>query len=726
MLGILLVLQTAGPEACAPAALCRLLDSAAATNRAMMLTPGGYRAVVETETATLGRVEGRVQGATLLEQTSSTVRWSPDGGFAQHVVGSRSFPNAIPISRLGFLRIGWVAPTLSGERLPVIARNAPGETRFSETLSGPLAPDIVVHPLASDRETYYSFSGGMEVSRSIDGAERRVISIEVMPVADLTREETLFEGEMDLDPESHAVVRLFGRFKAVGRPKRGMMSFTNLFEPKETLVDLVNQRLADGTWVPRTQRFEIETASSRAWGYGNARRVISRYHDAEPLPRRPGALAIGSTTTGYSLTTAPRDSLRHYRGWRTHAGAMTKSVAGADFSRYRANILQPTGRPDVHLQGYDPGEFLRVNKVEGIFTGASLLIRLRDAVPGVALHATGGYAWSEKAVRGGGGVTWETGPWLVEAAGGRTIGVTNKFRNQFDNPVLGALVGRDSWDYLDHAGAGLGVTRRLDQSGSIAQVEVAGMEDRPLGRHMERSLAQWRLRENRNSAEGSYFRTRAILELNPAVSPVFAQDGIGFRGEFEYGSGDLDYTRVEARVAIRKSLAPFIFIGRVHAGAVFADHPPPQQLFELGGPVGLPGYEYKEFAGDRALLFRTRISYPLPMLDTPIRIGGGGVTLPSLSPAISFGWQTGIADVRNAGGTAAVRALGDKRDDKTGELVTDPLTGDPLPVAVATDEFHHSVDIRIGFFGDALAVGFARALEPGRKTTFIFAFGRQF
>jgi hypothetical protein len=36
------------------------------------------------------------------------------------------------------------------------------------------------------------------------------------------------------------------------------------------------------------------------------------------------------------------------------------------------------------------------------------------------------------------------------------------------------------------------------------------------------------------------------------------------------------------------------------------------------------------------------------------------------------------------------------------------------------------VDIRIGFFGDALAVGFARALEKGRKTKFLFAFGRQF
>jgi hypothetical protein len=37
-----------------------------------------------------------------------------------------------------------------------------------------------------------------------------------------------------------------------------------------------------------------------------------------------------------------------------------------------------------------------------------------------------------------------------------------------------------------------------------------------------------------------------------------------------------------------------------------------------------------------------------------------------------------------------------------------------------------SVDIRIGFFGDALAVGFARAIQRGRKTRLVLAFGRQF
>jgi hypothetical protein len=148
-------------------------------------------------------------------------------------------------------------------------------------------------------------------------------------------------------------------------------------------------------------------------------------------------------------------------------------------------------------------------------------------------------------------------------------------------------------------------------------------------------------------------------------------------------------------------------------------------LFELGGPAGFPGYDYKEFAGTKAALFRMRLSYPLALLDLPTRIGSG-ITLPSLAPAISVGFQAGFTDATSPGGLAAVRALGDKYDDKTGEPVLDPLTDQPLPASVPLDRIKTSVDIRIGFFGDALAVGLARALDKGRKTRFIFAFGRQF
>ncbi|HEV8358017.1 MAG TPA: hypothetical protein VGQ17_14790 [Gemmatimonadales bacterium] len=727
MLGVLLALQAAAAPCAAPAP-CRLLDAAAAANQAAMLAPGGYRATIETETSTLGRREGRISGATLLEQTSSRARWSSGGGFEQHVVGSRSFPNAIPLSRLAFLRIGWVMPTMSGERLPLIARSGPGETSFDESLRGRFAAEIIVHPLASDRDKYYRFEGdSAPVSRRDGGGLRQVVPVTVIPRDDLGEPETLFEGEMDLDPASYAVVRLFGRFRVVGRARRGgLLHFADMFEPTVTLVDLENQQLPGGLWVPLVERFEIQAASSLSSGYGAARRVISRFHEVEPLAAEGIPVAIAASTSGYVLTSAPGDSLRSFRNWYARAGSATDAVSEADFSRYRPDRLQPAGRPFLAVQGLQSGDFLRFNRIEGLFTGLSLMAHLRDAAPGLTVRAAGGYGWSEQRGRGMAGAAWEKGIWRLEAGGARTLDVTNKFRNQFDNPALGAMIGRDPWDYLEREGGGAAVLRALEPTrGGIVRLELARVTDRQVVRNMEHGLSGARLRINRNIAPGSYWRARGLVDWNPDVSPLFARDGVGFRGEIEAGSGDLDYTRVEGRVVLRKSLTRFFFIARLHAGAVLATDPPPQQLFELGGPAGLPGYDYKEFAGDRAALFRTRLSYPLPFLAAPIRIGSG-ITLPSLAPAISIGFQGGFTDARSGGGLAAVRALGDKYDDKTGELVTDPVTGEPLPAAVATDKVRMSVDIRIGFFGDALAVGLARALERGRKTKLVLAFGRQF
>jgi hypothetical protein len=728
VLGLLLLLQTASPPPCAAPAPCGALEASVAANRTAMYTPGGYRAVVESETSTLGRRDGRISGATLIEQTSSTARWTSDGGFEQHVVGSRSYPNAIPLSRLAFLRIGWIMPTMSGERLQLIARSGPGETGFAESLRGNLAPGIIVHPLASDRDKYYTFAGDSTPVARV-GAEGNllVIVVTVTPRPGVTEEETLFEGEMDLDPSTHAVVRLFGRFRVVGRSRRGgFPHFADIFEPTVTLVDLENQRLPNGVWVPRVQRFEIQTDSPRASGYGAARRVISRFYACEPLPASGLAVAIAASTSGYVVTSAPADSLRRFRDWHQPAGASTASVSEADFSRWRPDHLQPTGRPFVALQGYQPGEFLRFNRVEGLYTGLSLMPRLRDAAPGLTLPVTGGYAWSEHRARGAAGAVWERNGFRVEAGAARLLEVTNKFRNQFDSPKFGAVVGRDPWDYVEREQGAAAVVRSLETGGgSILRAEVARVSDRSVKRNMEHGLSGALLRINRNITPGTYWRAQGLLDWHPEVSPLFARDGIGFRGEIEAGSGDLDYTRVEGRLVLRKSLAPFFFIARLHAGAVFATDPPPQQLFELGGPAGLPGYEYKEFAGDRAALLRVRMSYPLPLLALPIRIGSG-ITLPSLAPAISIGFQGGFTDAHTTGGLAAIRALGDKYDDKTGELVTDPVTGEPLPAAIATDRVRSSVDVRIGVFGDALAVGLARALESGRKTKFVLAFGRQF
>ncbi len=723
MLGALFLLQVAAPP-CSAGPLCQHLEAAAAANARTMNTPGGYTATIETEISTLARRDSRIEGASFLEQISSRARWTSDGVFEQHIIGTRNFPNAIPISRIAFLRIGWLAPSLAGERLQVINRTGLRETDFDQTLVGPYAPEIVVHPLSSDRDKYYRYTGGETVNRMVDGISRRVIAIEVMPVTELEREETLFEGEMQLDPESHALVRLFGRMIVVGRSGRGGGLVRFDLTPSVTMADLVNQRLSDGRWVPLSQRFEIQAPSTRVVGQGSARRVVSRFHNVAPIDRPAGMLAISASTSGYVITSAPSDSLRGYRGWFRPAGRATESVSDRDFIRFRSPKLRPTGPPTVSIAGFHRGDFVRFNRVEGLFTGLSVIARLRDRAPGVYLRGTGGYAWSEKTGRGAAGIGWDMRRWSIEGSAAWTLDVSNEFRNQFDNPALAALIGKDPWDYVDHRSAGIVATRAIrDVSGSVLHFEGARVSDRAVERHLTKSLFGGRFRENRNITEGSYWRTRAVLDWNPDVSPLFAQDGIGLKAEVENGTGDLDYTRVEGRIVVRKSFNRVFFIAKLHGAALLSDNPPPQQLFEMGGPVGLPGYEYKEFAGNRAALFRVRLTYPLTMLDSPLRIGS--IILPSIAPALSIGYQAGFAKATTPAAVAAVRALGDFQN-KDGTVALDPDTQAPLPASVPINRPVGSVDIRIGFFGDALAVGVARAIQRGRSTRFIFAFGRQF
>jgi hypothetical protein len=140
-------------------------------------------------------------------------------------------------------------------------------------------------------------------------------------------------------------------------------------EPKITLVDLINQRLPNGDWVPLLQRFEIQTASSTENGTGGARRVISRFHQVEAIPGRTGEGGIGASTMGYSVTLAPGDSLRGFRGWYTQAGKETELASEADFSRYQPDRLSPTGKPLFMLQGFHRRDFIRINRIEGLLHG---------------------------------------------------------------------------------------------------------------------------------------------------------------------------------------------------------------------------------------------------------------------------------------------------------------------------------------------------------------------
>jgi hypothetical protein len=194
------------------------------------------------------------------------------------------------------------------------------------------------------------------------------------------------------------------------------------------------------------------------------------------------------------------------------------------------------------------------------------------------------------------------------------------------------------------------------------------------------------------------------------------------------GAGaDIEYQRLLARVLMRRNLRSVALTGQVHFGKVWGAKLPPQQLIELGGAVGLPGYDYKEFGGDVGMLGRFRLSFPLPIdaLSRPISIGRTGLAIPSLAPTMSLGAQAGWTDVTTAAAQRAMLGLGQRFDTKTGQPAVDE-DGTPLPASVAAGHVRTSLDLRVGLFNDAIAVGVSQSLESERTTSFFFAFGQQF
>ena len=233
------------------------------------------------------------------------------------------------------------------------------------------------------------------------------------------------------------------------------------------------------------------------------------------------------------------------------------------------------------------------------------------------------------------------------------------------------------------------------------------------------------LRPNRGIYSGSYFRTLATLDINPDISGQFVRQGWGFQVQYDGGVGDLNYSRIQGRAVARKDFSRAYLVTVIQAGTTLGDSIPPQQLFEVGGAVGLPGYEYKQYAGNKGVLGRVRLTIPIPLFT----LGGAlnkALSVPTSQPSISFGYQGAWTSISNAGSQAAVTALGYFFDTGTGQTAVDSVTGVPLPASTASNGWKSSIDVRIGFFGGALAVGVAKPFIKGRGIDVFLSIGGQF
>jgi hypothetical protein len=339
---------------------------------------------------------------------------------------------------------------------------------------------------------------------------------------------------------------------------------------------------------------------------------------------------------------------------------------------------------------------VHVNRVEGLYTGWGVEHRARGRATGLVLQANAGWAWTEQAARGRGSATLTRGRWIVALRAGRTLDVTNDFRTAFDSgSAFGALVTADNYDYVDRRLAAVGLMHRFGRSAGFWRIESGPAHDAGARRTIDQGVysGDSLFRENRGVRRGSYWRTMAALEWHPLVSSRV--DGTGLDGMLmvEQAVGAMDYTRLEGRLAGRRARGPLVLAGRLDAGSVLGDSPPPQQLFEIGRNQGLQAYSYKEFVGDQAAVARALAMLRLPFLQAPFRLRGR--SLPALAPALSAGVQGAWTALRGSGARQANTELWQ-------------------PLRAPTGGIRASLTIGMRFFGGVVGAGAARPLDhPG-------------
>jgi hypothetical protein len=624
-----------------------------------------------------------------VEQLATELSWMRSGVVEQHVVGYRSRSVTTTISALTVMRHPWVLPVLYGNRLQLMLNTGDSSDAghgIPPTLSRTSTNEAVlaIHPFASDRDSSYRFSGGDTVAiLRLGKRDVTLVRITVEPRHVTQPQATLrFRGTIDVDAERAQIVRMHGQFVVAGTRRSLMGRMLAPVWRSMVFADLQNGEFDGQFWLPTTQRIETQVRSAIASDFRPIVRVVSRFRGySVNLPESAfgHAPAAPDTLAGLArLTFAPRDTLDHFAEWYGELGAATSAWARAtDFDDVAPESWQSGGAPRLEWRAERVNDVFRFNRVEGAFTGLAATVRFRDAVPGLSVGGSAGWAWKEETARGALWSRLGRGPWTFSGLAERALVNTNDFRPPLDyeQSLMAMLVTADDYDYLDRASLSFGVTRALPVHGSpTLHIEVGPSRDAAVTADVRHGLVHLdsAFRSNRAIATGSYVHSALGIDLHPDVTGDFLGPGVGASVWYERGDGRLSWQRIESRITARHTAGRITYAGRLDGIAVISRNPVPQQLIEFGETEGLPGYAYKEFGGDRAALLRGAIEYQLPWLRTPIRFGRGGRSrfiLPGLSPSLAVGGQAGWAAATQASTRTALALFGTRTDTRTGAQV---------------------------------------------------------
>lgn len=750
-----------------------LVTEASRLNNRVPPTLGKYHATLESEISYGAREASGSEVSVSIEQVASALAWARTGDFEQHVTGYRSQSVGPQLATLGFFRYPWAVPSLYGNRLALLfgrdtarrtgGRGAPPSGRGSasgggsggapgagrgrgappsggvqggERIGGPRnlqGTTFTVHPLATDRERIYRYSGGDTVERLLVGDRQiRIVKIEVRPRANLPPHTAVFSGEVDLDVDRKHVVRMRGSFAMTGDPPSGPLG---LLKPAQlegaVFVELVNGEVNQEYWLPSYQRFE---AQAKVALFGDSKavfRIVSRFRnyvitppESTVLVAGPVGLAVSAMDTlkarPHLFSIAPHDSLASFDRWREDMGAVTGLLSSEDFNDVAPGRWRVDGPPLITVQAEELRDLVRFNRVEGLFTGLGVSARMRDAAPGLTLRAVGGWAWSERTPRGRASAELRRDSWTYALRAGRSLDLTNDFRNPLDSgSSIGALLGADDYDYVDRTSAVASAVRVFGKRTALARFEFGWADDRAIVNHVTRGpLGGQPYLPNRGVDGGNWIRSALTLVWHPDASAEFMRPGFGAALSYLRGDGQLNFQRAELRLSARTNADRWTFASRLDAGVVLGD-PPPQQLFELGQTENLPGYAYKEFAGNQAAVLRSIAMYRLNLMTAPIRVTQR-YWIPAPAPALSVSLQGGWTGASGDAARAAIARLGSR-------AVSDPgSSGLSAPVSVVTGNARASVAAGIRFFGGGVGISLARPIDRVAKWRGQVDFGQLF
>ncbi|MDB4888405.1 MAG: hypothetical protein JWL61_260, partial [Gemmatimonadetes bacterium] len=465
-------------------------------------------------------------------------------------------------------------------------------------------------------------------------------------------------------------------------------------------------------WLPAFQRTELQTTFALLGHSRAVMRILSTFSSYDVAEGNDTLTRVAdSDRIPHRTTWAPSDSISRFHDWNEPLGDATNAVTANDFDDLAPDAWKATGAPRLDFFPTNVDNYVRFNRVEGLYTGMEANLHMRSLAPGLSLGAVGGVAWSEKTVRGGAHVSLQRDLWTYGLRAERALPTTNDFIRPFEPQSGGvaALLGSvDDFDYVDRRIALASLTRVVGSvENALVTFQLGAGDDRAERARLQRGLfGSDDFRLNRGVSEGSYALGSVDVELHPGISGDFVQPGVGAKLHFEAGRGDIDWRRAEVILAGRRYYGPIALSAEAQGGAVFGAVIPPQQLFELGGSAGLSGYDYKQFAGDRAALFRSYASYQFPLWRVPIRVRN--YVIPGLSPGLAVGLQGGWTELSSNAARVAVRNLG------------------ALPMPVASDGIRATIGAGITLFNGSVHIGTARPIDQPAPWKLAIGFGPAF